>query len=678
MQLIGSTLGQYRVTEQIGLGGMATVYKAYQPSLDRFVAIKVLSALHAKTPGFKERFFREARAVAQLSHPNILPVYDLGVENDICFLVMKCVSGSSMRDIIGEPMALSRVCRFIDQIAAALDHAHDRGIIHRDIKSHNLLLEGDWVFLTDFGIAKIMEASTVLTNAGELMGTPCYMSPEQASGKPVDHRTDIYSLGIVLYEMITGTVPFKGETPYGVIYKHIHDPLPLPRNHRPDLPDAVERVILRALAKDPKHRYDHAGQLAEALREAVASVMRDAAAEPALASSRPGEDASTFPVPPHAFPETDPTVAPHASTLKRGRRAWLLSVAGVLLTLAGIVWTLVHIGSIVPPGGSPSEQALHPSPPATPSLASLRIESTPPSAAIEVDGVRVGTTPGRIELPPGDHQVRLEIPGHQPWTGQVRLERDHEYPMSVDLKPVVAAASLRIDSTPAGAEVLVDGARTGATPVESELPLGSHSIRLSLAGFRDFERTLHLDEPKAYQVIVDLIQADLPPQAPSLPAAEPVPEPPEADFIKGRQLLEARSYRQAFDRLMKAAAQGHVESQNEVGYMLMHGLGVKKNLKDAVAWFRKGASQGHSGSQNNLGILYLKGGPGIGQDDREALNWFRMAAEQGDPDGEFYLANMYRYGRGCKPDADLALEWYRKAAGQGHEGAAKALKALSK
>ncbi len=677
MQLIGSTLGQYRITEQIGVGGMATVYKAYQPSLDRYVAIKVLSALHAKTPGFKERFFREARAVAQLSHPNILPVYDLGVENDICFLVMKCVSGSSMRDLIGEPMVLSQVCRFVDQIAAALDHAHERGIIHRDIKSHNLLLEGDWVFLTDFGIAKIMEATTVLTNAGQLMGTPCYMSPEQASGRPVDHRTDIYSLGIVLYEMITGTVPFTGETPYGVIYKHIHDPLPLPRSHRPDLPEAIERVILKALAKDPEHRYDHAGQLAEALREAVASAMRDASTEPVLAQARPGEDGSTVAVPPPASPERVPALAPQERTPTRERRAWLLAAAGVLLALAGIAWALMHFGGGRPSRVGPLEQASQPSPPPAP-LSFLRVDSTPSSAAIEVDGARVGTTPGRIELPSGEHRVRLEIPGYQPWVGQVRLEQAQEHPLNVELKPVVATASLKVDSAPAGAEVFVDGAPAGTTPVESELPLGSHSIRVTLAGFKDFERALRLEEPKTYQVIVDLIRADAPPQSPSLPAAEAPPDALEADFIQGRRLFEARNYKEAFDRLMKAAAQGHVESQNEVGYMLMHGLGVKKNLKDAVAWFRKAASQGNAAGQNNLGILYLKGGPGIVQDDREAFTWFQMAAEQGDRDGEFYLANMYRYGRGCKADPDLAVQWYRKAAGGGHEGAATALKALGK
>ncbi len=185
MQIIGKTLGQYRILEQIGQGGMATVFKAYQPNLDRFVAVKILAPQHAQTHGFKERFLREAKAVAMLSHPNILQVYDVGMENDISYIVMKYISGHSMREILGQQMDLGKACRFIDQIAGALDHAHDNGIIHRDIKSANLLVEGEWVLIADFGIAKIVEGSTALTSAGETMGTPAYMSPEQAAGKPV-------------------------------------------------------------------------------------------------------------------------------------------------------------------------------------------------------------------------------------------------------------------------------------------------------------------------------------------------------------------------------------------------------------------------------------------------------------------------------------------------------------
>lgn len=267
MSLIGQTLGQYQIIEQIGQGGMATVYKAYQSGLDRFVAIKVLPAQHALTPGFKERFNLEAKAVAQLSHPNILPIYDAGIAGDLSYFVMKYVAGPTLRQQLGQPMDLPTVSRYLDQIAAALDHAHERGIIHRDVKPSNILIENDWLLLADFGLAKIIEGSQDITGSGAIVGTPSYLSPEQAEGKPADHRADIYSLGILLFEMIIGYVPYDADTPMAILFKHIYEPLPRPRRLRPDIPASVENVILKAMAKNPAQRYHRATELAQALRE---------------------------------------------------------------------------------------------------------------------------------------------------------------------------------------------------------------------------------------------------------------------------------------------------------------------------------------------------------------------------------------------------------------------------
>ena len=267
MSLNGQTLGQYEIIEEVGAGGMATVYKAYQAGLDRHVAVKVLPAQHALTPGFTERFFLEAKAVAQLSHPNILPIYDVGVEGDLSYFVMKYVPGRTLLDILDQPLDLPKISHFIDQIAAALDHAHDHDIVHRDVKPSNILVEGDdWLLLADFGLAKITQSGHKLTGSGAIMGTPEYLAPEQASGDPVDHRADIYSLGIVLYEMVMGQVPFEADTPMGVMFKHIYEPVPRPRKLKPDLPAGVEAVILKAIAKDANDRYNRAGDLAEALR----------------------------------------------------------------------------------------------------------------------------------------------------------------------------------------------------------------------------------------------------------------------------------------------------------------------------------------------------------------------------------------------------------------------------
>ena len=303
VNLIGQTLGQYRIIEQIGQGGMATVYKAYQPSLDRYVAVKILPPYFAHEPGFAMRFTREARAVARLNHPNILPIYDFGQQDDLSYIVMKYVEAGTLKYMMGEPLALDVTADIIRQIASALDHAHQRGILHRDVKPSNVLMdEGRWVLLTDFGLAKMVEGSVALTASGVGVGTPAYMAPEQGQGEPVGARADIYSLGVVLYEMLTGRVPFEAETPMAVVIKHITEPLPLPRSINPQLPDAVERIILKALAKNPDDRFASTIEMANALAAAVAP-----AAEPAPEIA---EMLLAEPLPPPPIPLPTPTPPP--------------------------------------------------------------------------------------------------------------------------------------------------------------------------------------------------------------------------------------------------------------------------------------------------------------------------------------------------------------------------------
>jgi formylglycine-generating enzyme required for sulfatase activity/tetratricopeptide (TPR) repeat protein len=273
-ELIGSQLGQYHIIELVRRGGMATVYKAHQPSLDRYVAVKVL--FHNRDPQFAARFKREARAIAQLQHPNILPIYDNGEQDGLLYLVLQYVEqGVTLSDKMGVPFDPVVAFRLIGRLLDALEYAHVRGIVHRDIKPANVLMPSpSWPMLTDFGIAKLVNDNSLqLTTPGLVVGTATYMAPEQATGRQVNARTDIYATGVILYEMLTGRVPFDADTPMAVLTQHLYEAPPPMSRLNPGLLPVVEATVLRALAKDPSDRYQSAAEMAAAL-ERVASQLQ--------------------------------------------------------------------------------------------------------------------------------------------------------------------------------------------------------------------------------------------------------------------------------------------------------------------------------------------------------------------------------------------------------------------
>lgn len=270
-ELIGSNLGTYRILEQIGMGGMATVFKAFDPGMKRYVAVKVLPSHYSQNPEFVERFKREARVIANLEHPHILPVYSFGEQDGTTYLAMRYLAAGTLKDrLLQKSLSHSETAKLIKDIATALDFAHTHNVVHRDIKPSNILIDQNGIpYLMDFGLAKILEGTTALTGSGAILGTPEYIAPEQALGMTPTPQSDIYALGVMLYEMVTGQVPFQADTPLAVALKHIHDPLPLPREINAELSPAIENVILKALAKEPSERYEKASDLADAFAQAI-------------------------------------------------------------------------------------------------------------------------------------------------------------------------------------------------------------------------------------------------------------------------------------------------------------------------------------------------------------------------------------------------------------------------
>ncbi|MBA3944989.1 MAG: protein kinase [Herpetosiphonaceae bacterium] len=268
--LIDTYLGPYRLVEVIGRGSTSTVYQAYQRSLNRYVAIKVL--LPSLDPQFTARFEHEAQLVAQLQHPNILPIYDYGEQSNQSYFVMQYIpNGLTLAHLMtGQPMEPGMALRLIISTLEGLGYAHNHGVIHRDIKPSNILLPSpNWPMLADWGIAKVTYDDRHLTPPGQTVGTAVYMAPERAKGQPADPRTDLYAVGIVLYELLTGKVPFDGPTPMTVLAKHIGQAPPSPRSLNPELPSTLEAVLLRALEKDPAQRFQRAEEMVAALQQVV-------------------------------------------------------------------------------------------------------------------------------------------------------------------------------------------------------------------------------------------------------------------------------------------------------------------------------------------------------------------------------------------------------------------------
>jgi serine/threonine-protein kinase len=393
--LVGQTLGTCTLERLIGQGGMGSVYLARQARPQRNVAVKVLlpnlSLDSQSNQDFLARFRREADVIARLEHVNIMPIYEYGEKDGMAYLVMPYLTGGSLREVLSKQgrISLSTAATYIDQAASALDYAHAHGVIHRDLKPANFLLHADGrLVLADFGIARIMDEKSqgsTLTGTGTLLGTPEYMAPEMVRGEQIDYRADIYELGVVLFQMLSGRVPFTGNTPFSIVYKHAQEPVPLLSSTDPSIPPAVDAVIQKATAKNREERYPTVKAMAQDFRAAIAgqpllyadgqqnqtaTVVEPAGplvlpppptpqyntaqdprgAYPATYSTRSTQAASPPSPPPNTYappayqPQYQPPYQPPQPARRGGAQTWtiVLAVVFVLIVLGGILYAATH------------------------------------------------------------------------------------------------------------------------------------------------------------------------------------------------------------------------------------------------------------------------------------------------------------------------------------------------
>ncbi len=448
-------IGRYEVTSVMGQGAMGTVYKAVDPLIERVVAIKTINLELSidERAEFEERFYREAKSAGRLNHPNIVTIYDVGETDEAAYIAMEYLEGESLREMLdsGVVLPIQRICSIAAQVASALDYAHENGVVHRDIKPANIMISRNRdVKLMDFGIALIPTGSR--TQAGTVLGSPKYMAPEQVTGKAADGRADIFSLGAVLYEMLTGSTPFNGDNLTAIMYKILNDPPEMPSALNARVPRELDRIVARALAKRPEDRYQTAKEFAKDLKHYEAQISRETRQQAAGgAAAMPAQKGATSPGRQNTTPTDDPmdvkteillpprsshgsaAAASHTqSRANASRKALLLA----LPVLALAVYAVIHLsrkpeapavfGKSVQQSWEKTAQAQPAEPPAKNVQTSVAASVDPANdAADDAKPSREATTPATLSLaitPWGEVSVDGKIAGVSPPLTQIKLK----------------------------------------------------------------------------------------------------------------------------------------------------------------------------------------------------------------------------------------------------------------
>ena len=486
--------GKYKIDRLLGKGGMGAVFLAKDLTLDRDVAIKVLPPDVSQDDHVVKRFQQEAKTAAKLDHTNIIPIYRVESEGGLNYFVMKYISGTSLEDLLEQkrPLPVDEIQRILWQAAVALGHAHQRGIVHRDVKPANIMFDHDGkVMLTDFGISKALQAASGFTGTGMIIGTPHYMAPEQAKGQPVDGRADQYSLGVVGYRMITGALPFGGDSIHTILYKHIFEEPPTVRSVRPDVPEPLSAAIQRAMSKEPAQRYASMEEFATAVypeqpvtaARSGGPVTPKPGPRPPVTAESPTEafvsaatSAPTTPMPSPGRPAPRP---PAPAPKQSGSKAWI-GIAAAVLVLAGGAYAVL---------------GRHPAPPAGTETAVTQTPVNPPTTpavTAPVDSHPAAVTPAKPTPAPTPPSVRHPI--------RERLQERRA-------QAAAAQSGFVSIATDPIASVYVDGESVGQSPVIGhEVPAGTHTIRVERVGYATQSFTVQVSPGQTVLKRVILIQ----------------------------------------------------------------------------------------------------------------------------------------------------------------------------